>query len=200
MTYITDIFGTTPRTTHDYVGWLKEKDQLQFIVDYANAVTKSKPIKNFKTNFSDLNFKEASFFNGAIVELHRKAHTHLSQPNILSDFVRPKEPKEKDYNKQPFGFDRLKFFRDHQAWKDHQPLYTGEWEAERLTHKMIRVSEKILNVSVYFENNPGKLIMLGLPNCTYDSSYCLDRLSTHDDFIRECGHLGFEYNHKFLIQ
>lgn len=94
---ITEIFGPVLLPTHEYVGWLKEENQVSFVVDYANKIVSPKPIRSFNGKFSSLTYDECYYFNASKIDLQYKAHTFNDQPMEEGDFVRGEEPNWEDY-------------------------------------------------------------------------------------------------------
>lgn len=108
---ITSLFGTTPRDTHDYVGWLMTNEGQEFLLNRYLSVKYSKP--------------------EVYRELVNEAHTFLSQPMKREWFERGEEPfKLIDSPYYPNTGQINPYWK---MWQNWQPLFKGEWEIETMS-------------------------------------------------------------------
>lgn len=112
---------------HSYVGWI---------------ATQVRPEVQLtpKSELSKLITQEAleAWRHGYI----KLAHTFLDQPNELGDFVRGEEPKKDDYESS------MQYEADWHKWKNHKPLYKGEWVLDIVSVKEWVFYRPDLNISI----------------------------------------------------
>ena len=173
----TQLFGRILRSTHDYVGFMKEVEQINFVISYINSRS-SHRINLTNNRVSELTSKEFDRFSVAIVEMHRKAHSFNSLPIDKRWFERGERPK--------FIMDGVKVdtlsgedigraceidVKNFEAWRKWTPLLEGDWEVKGIdgTGGLIEPVEYLL-----FN---GDIVM---------SIQEFDLLETLNDFIAHC--------------
>ena len=132
----TELFGRILRSTHDFVGFMKEVEQINFVISYINSRS-SHRINLTNNRVSELTSKEFDRFSVAIVEMHRKAHSFNSLPIDKRWFERGERPK--------FIMDGVKVdtlsgedigraceidVKNFEAWRKWTPLLEGDWKIE----------------------------------------------------------------------
>ena len=165
-TRIVDLLGEKALSFIDYVGWLYEWN-----AGVRNLVTIGR-----YDHIHPSEIDEAFFTH--IQEIQSLLSTHIMK---VEDFVRP--PKPIAHEEMYEATDMFK--NDMEAWKNHQPLFEGEFEVKATTTLFNPSKEpEVINQSLFYQNK-----------CLWDCKITMT-LNTFNEQTKE---LGLNYNKNYEI-